>query len=55
LAENLRRFALLGAALLLAGCATTEFGPHAAETYCATLAVVEQESTCQADPAASMR
>lgn len=25
--------------------------PHAAETYCATLAVVEQESTYQADPA----
>ena len=24
--------------------------PHAAETYCATLAVVEQESTYQADP-----
>ncbi|MEW6514755.1 MAG: DUF1615 domain-containing protein [Pseudomonadota bacterium] len=110
MAENLRRFALLGAALLLAGCATTEFGPqlpgdlarrpdgssgkpwstsleatevrtritrllpgnvkdrsgwaadfhtayehlkipHAAETYCATLAVVEQESTYQVDPA----
>lgn len=25
--------------------------PHAAETYCATLAIVEQESTYQADPA----
>jgi hypothetical protein len=104
-----RFFALLGATLLLASCATTEFGPqlpgdlarrpdgsfgkpwpasleaaevrariarllpgnvkdrpgwaadlhaafehlkipHAAETYCATLAVVEQESTYQADP-----
>jgi hypothetical protein len=106
----MRRLALLGATLLLAGCATTEFGPqlppdmsrrpdgrvgqpwptpldvesararvakllpsnvkdrsgwaidlHAAyeqlripqatETYCATLAIVEQESTFQADPA----
>lgn len=105
----MRRFALLGATLLLAGCATTEFGPqlpadmarrpdgrlgqpwpapldiesararvakllpgnvkdrsgwaidlHAAyeqlripqatETYCATLAIVEQESSYQADP-----